>query len=56
VNPTDATTILLQHLVGLVNDGTLALRVADVLPAAEAVRAHQRLARGGIRGRLVLEF
>ncbi|WP_439386731.1 NADP-dependent oxidoreductase [Amycolatopsis lexingtonensis] len=29
-------------------------RVADVLPLTEAVKAHERLAAGGLRGRLVL--
>ncbi|WP_354428956.1 zinc-binding dehydrogenase [Streptomyces sp. FZ201] len=32
----------------------LALRVADVLPLERAAEAHDRLAAGGIRGRLVL--
>jgi hypothetical protein len=32
------------------------LRVADVLPAKEAAEAHRRLAAGGIRGRLILDF
>ena len=32
----------------------LTLRVADVLPLAQAAEAHARLAHGGIRGRLVL--
>src|SRR5690606_5360653 len=36
--------------------GELTLRVADVLPAAEAAEAHRRLEAGGVRGRLVLEF
>jgi hypothetical protein len=34
----------------------LTLRVADVLPAEQAALAHQRLAEGGVRGRLVLSF
>jgi NADPH2:quinone reductase len=29
-------------------------RVADVLPLDDAVAAHERLAAGGLRGRLVL--
>jgi NADPH:quinone reductase len=37
-------------------DGVLTLRVADVLPAEQAAEAHRRLARGGVRGRLVLTF
>ncbi|WP_405755209.1 MULTISPECIES: NADP-dependent oxidoreductase [unclassified Streptomyces] len=36
--------------------GELTLRVADVLPAAHAAQAHRRLAEGGLRGRLVLDF
>ncbi|OLZ61461.1 NADP-dependent oxidoreductase [Amycolatopsis keratiniphila] len=44
----------LAGLVDLVDDGTLALRVADTLPLTEAVKAHERLATGGLRGRLVL--
>ncbi|WP_394360976.1 NADP-dependent oxidoreductase [Amycolatopsis sp. SB7-3] len=44
----------LAGLAALVDDGTLALRVADTLPLGEAVKAHERLAAGGLRGRLVL--
>jgi NADPH2:quinone reductase len=36
--------------------GVLTLRVADVLPAEQAAQAHRRLAAGGVRGRLVLNF
>ncbi|MFF0144233.1 NADPH:quinone reductase-like Zn-dependent oxidoreductase [Amycolatopsis sulphurea] len=36
--------------------GDLTLRVADILPAAAAAQAHRRLAEGGVRGRLVLDF
>ncbi|MFG1642804.1 NADP-dependent oxidoreductase [Amycolatopsis sp. NPDC049252] len=36
--------------------GELTLRVADVLPAGQAAEAHRRLAEGGVRGRLVLDF
>ncbi|WP_344860627.1 zinc-binding dehydrogenase [Amycolatopsis ultiminotia] len=36
--------------------GELTLRVAGVLPAAQAPEAHRRLAGGGLRGRLVLDF
>jgi len=42
VNPTDAVL--------------RSLRVADVLPAGRASQAHQRLANGGVRGRLVLDL
>ncbi|WP_181772314.1 NADP-dependent oxidoreductase [Amycolatopsis pittospori] len=44
----------LAGLVKLVDDGVLALRVADTLPLEEATKAHKRLAAGGLRGRLVL--
>jgi NADPH:quinone reductase len=36
--------------------GQVTLRVADVLPAAEAAEAHRRLEAGGVRGRLILDF
>ena len=36
--------------------GQVTLRVADVLPAAQAAEAHRRLEAGGVRGRLVLDF
>lgn len=36
--------------------GVLTLRVADVLPAAEAPEAHRRLEAGGLRGRVVLDL
>jgi NADPH2:quinone reductase len=49
-------TALLDGLRALAEDGTLSLRVADVMPARDAARAHQRLAAGGVRGRLVLDF
>jgi NADPH:quinone reductase-like Zn-dependent oxidoreductase len=39
-----------------VSDGLLSLRVVAVFPAAEAVAAHRRLAEGGLRGRLILDF
>jgi NADPH:quinone reductase len=44
------------ELAGLVDEGVLTLRVADVLPADQAADAHRRLAAGGVRGRLVLTF
>lgn len=37
-------------------EGTLTLRVADVLPAAQAADAHRRLEAGGLRGRILLRF
>jgi NADPH2:quinone reductase len=46
----------LDELVDLVGRGVLTLRVADVLPAERAAEAQQRLAAGGVRGRLVLTF
>jgi NADPH2:quinone reductase len=49
-------TALLDRLRSQVDDGILTLRVADVLPAKEAAEAHRRLAAGGVRGRLVLDF
>ncbi|MEV7937764.1 NADP-dependent oxidoreductase [Kitasatospora sp. NPDC088264] len=39
-----------------VEDGTLTLHVADVLPAEKAAQAHRLLEAGGLRGRLVLDF
>ncbi|MEU6265733.1 quinone oxidoreductase family protein [Saccharopolyspora shandongensis] len=39
-----------------VEDGTLTLRVAKVLPAEEAAEAHRMLEAGGLRGRVVLDF
>lgn len=36
--------------------GVLTPRVAQVLPATEAARAHRLLEAGGLRGRVVLEF
>jgi hypothetical protein len=32
------------------------LRVAEVMPATQVGEAHRRLAAGGVRGRLVLDF
>lgn len=49
-------TSLFDRLVSQVEQGTLTLRVADVLPAKDAAEAHRRLAAGGVRGRLVLDF
>ena len=40
----------------LAEDGALTLRVAEVMPATQAGEAQRRLAAGGIRGRLVLDF
>ncbi|MEU8610013.1 zinc-binding dehydrogenase [Actinoplanes sp. NPDC048791] len=38
----------------MVDAGLLTLRVADTIPLAGVARAHERLAAGGLRGRLVL--
>lgn len=46
----------LAHLGRLAAAGVLPLRVADVIPARDASRAHQELARRGNRGRYVLDF
>ena len=46
----------IAELADLVTKGVLTLRVAAVLPAAEAADAHRRLEAGGVRGRLVLTF
>jgi NADPH:quinone reductase len=46
----------LARLASLAEDGTLSLRVADVLPASRAADAHRRFQAGGVRGRLVLTF
>ncbi|GAA2294570.1 NADP-dependent oxidoreductase [Nonomuraea roseoviolacea subsp. roseoviolacea] len=44
----------LADLVTLVEQGKLTLRVAATLPLEEVAEAHRRLAKGGLRGRLVL--
>jgi NADPH:quinone reductase-like Zn-dependent oxidoreductase len=49
-------TALLTELRDLAENGTLTLRVAEVMPARLAAEAHRRLAAGGIRGRIVLDF
>jgi NADPH2:quinone reductase len=49
-------TALLEELRDLAEDGTITLRVAGVLPARLAAEAHRRLAAGGLRGRIVLDF
>lgn len=46
----------IDALRDLVEQGALALRVADVLPASEAAEAHRRMDAGGVRGRLVLDL
>ena len=49
-------TAALDRLREQAESGQVTLRVADVLPAAEAAEAHRRLEAGGVRGRLVLDF
>jgi NADPH:quinone reductase-like Zn-dependent oxidoreductase len=44
----------LAELVALVDAGALTTRVAETYALDEAVKAHARLAEGGLRGRLVL--
>ncbi|MFG2949136.1 NADP-dependent oxidoreductase [Streptomyces adustus] len=44
----------LAELVRLVDEGVLTLRVAGTYALDDAVKAHARLAEGGVRGRLVL--
>jgi NADPH:quinone reductase-like Zn-dependent oxidoreductase len=46
----------LDRLREQAEQGVLTLRVARTFPAEEASEAHRLLARGGIRGRLVLTF
>ncbi|MER6348278.1 NADP-dependent oxidoreductase [Streptomyces sp. NPDC001595] len=43
----------LAELVRLVEEGVLTLRVAQTYALEDAVKAHARLAEGGVRGRLV---
>jgi NADPH2:quinone reductase len=50
------STVLFDRLRSQVQNGVLTLRVADVLPATMAAEAQRRLAAGGVRGRLVLDF
>jgi NADPH:quinone reductase len=44
----------LAELAALVERGELATRVAETLPLDRAGEAHERLAKGGLRGRVVL--
>lgn len=46
----------LDRLARQAEQGVLSLRVAQVLPAAQAAEAHRLLEAGGIRGRVVLDF
>ncbi|MET9244086.1 NADP-dependent oxidoreductase [Nonomuraea sp. NPDC003709] len=49
-----ADGVRLADLVALVEAGSLTLRVAEALPLDQVAAAHRRLAKGGLRGRLVL--
>jgi NADPH2:quinone reductase len=49
-------TTKLERLRDLAEAGVLTPRVAKVLPASQAAEAHRILEKGGIRGRLVLDF
>jgi len=49
-------TAKLERLRDQAEAGVLTARVARVLPAAQAAEAHRILERGGVRGRLVLDF
>ena len=44
----------LAGLAALAGAGQISLRVAETYPLTEAAAAHERLAKGGLRGRLVL--
>ncbi len=46
----------LDRLREQAEDGTLTLRVADVIPADNAAETHRRLEAGGVRGRLVIDL
>jgi NADPH:quinone reductase-like Zn-dependent oxidoreductase len=46
----------LEALGQLAEAGTLTLRVADTYPPERAGEAHERLSRGGVRGRLLITF
>lgn len=47
----EAASALNQRLL----DGTLAPRIAQVMPLADAAEAHRLLEEGGVRGRLILQ-
>ncbi|CAB4967521.1 MAG: zinc-binding dehydrogenase [Actinobacteria bacterium] len=51
-----ADTAALERLVARAEEGIVTLRVADILPAEEAVEAHRRMQAGGVRGRIILDF
>jgi len=45
----------LEEIAKLVRSGTLKVTVQETLPLEQAAAAHERLERGGVRGKLVLE-
>jgi NADPH2:quinone reductase len=49
-------TAKLERLRDQADAGVLTPRVAKVLPASQAADAHRTLEKGGLRGRLVLDF
>jgi NADPH:quinone reductase len=49
-------TAKLERLRDQAEAGVLTPRVAQVLPASQAAEAHRILEKGGVRGRLVLDF
>jgi NADPH:quinone reductase-like Zn-dependent oxidoreductase len=51
-----ADTAKLERLRDLAEAGVLTPRVAKVLPASQAAEAHRILEKGGVRGRLALDF
>ena len=46
----------LDKLARLVEQGKLTLRVAETTPPERVGEAHEKLAAGGVRGRLVVVF
>ncbi len=55
-NSVASDTRRLEQVRDFAEPGKLTLRIAEVLPAEQAAEAHCRLGRGGLRGRLVLDF
>jgi NADPH:quinone reductase-like Zn-dependent oxidoreductase len=49
-------TAKLERLRDQAEAGVLTARVARVMPASQAAEAHRMLEKGGVRGRLVLDF
>jgi NADPH:quinone reductase-like Zn-dependent oxidoreductase len=49
-------TAKLERLRDQADAGVLTARVAKVMPASQAADAHRLLEKGGVRGRLVLDF